>query len=263
MPLKISMVLFSETPAFSVKDLQFALSSNWPDVANVSDISEQEGTLSFRLDTADVVIGMVPAPIPWSDLEGPCATSVLWPDAASVIQGHKSHAIVTVHGELPAVALSTLLTQATAALMASTPASLGVFWTNAALVVPKNLFADFAVEVMPLCPPLPIWIDYRVGWTESKSRSAGFTTGLVELGLMELEAQGATESPAELQKRFEAIAQYLLENGPVIEDGDTIGDCANEKIRIVYSTSAFGVKGTVMRLVYESNSGEKPWWQLW
>lgn len=263
MPLQISMILFSEPPVFSVEGLTAALTTSWPDLSNISEISEQDGTLSFRLDAADVVIGTIPAPIPWSDLEGPCATSILWPEATSVVREHKSHAIVTVRGELLPVPLSTLLTQVTAALMASMPASLGVFWTNAALVVPKNLFTDFAVEVMPLGPPLSIWIDYRVGWNENKSLSAGFTTGLVKLGLMELESQAATESPAELKKRFEAIAQYLLENGLVIKDGDTIGESASEKIRIVHSKSAFGAKDTVMRLVYESDSGKKPWWKPW
>ncbi len=254
MPLQMSMILFNETPVFSIEALQASLSANWPELAQVSDISEQEGTLSFRLETADIVIGVMPAPIPWSDLEGPCASSRLWPDAASAVREHKSHAVVTVSGELLPVPLSTLLTQVTAALMASTPASIGVFWTNATLLVPQSLFADFAVEVMPSAPPLAIWIDCRVGWLEGTSLSAGFTTGLAELGLMELEAHGATESPAELKKRFDAIAEYLLENGPVIKDGDTIGESASEKIRIVYSNSIFGAKDEVMRLVYEAGS---------
>lgn len=261
MSMQISMILFGGMPDLSAKELEQALSSNWPDLPSNSDVAEQDNTLSFRLGTADVVIGTMPAAIPWSDLEGPCSTSILWPDAASVIREHESHAIVTVRGELSPIELSTLLTQATAASMASSPQSLGVFWTNAALVVPKDLFFDFAVQVMPHGPPLPIWVDCRVGWNESKSLSTGFTTGLVELGLMELEALDATEPPAELKKRFEAIAGYLLENGPIIKNGDTVGESADEKIRIVHSNSAFGIRGTVMRLAYESARATRPWWK--
>lgn len=263
MPLQISMILFSETPVFAVEDWAAAVAANWPDLPVISDISEQNDTLSFRLDAADIAIGIMPAPIPWSDLEGPCATSVLWPDATSVVREHRSHAIVTVRGELLPVPLSTLLTQVTSALMTSMPASLGVFWTNAALLVPDKLFTAFAIDVMPHGPPLPIWIDCRVGWNEDNSHSEGFTTGLVELGLMELETQDATEQPVELKKRLEATAQYLLENGLVIKDGDTIGESAREKIRVIYSQSAFGAKDTVMRLVYESDSVKKPWWKPW
>ena len=263
MSLQISMVIFQEEPELSAKGLLEALSTNWPDLPTATDVAVRDNTLSLRLGTSDVAIGTMPVPIPWSDLEGPCATSILWRDAAAAVQGHKSHAIVTVSGELSPGALSTLLTQITAGVLASSSQSLGVFWTNAVMVVPKNLFFDFAVKILPLGPPLPIWVDCRVGWTDdSKTTSAGFTNGLAALGLMELEAARATEPPSELRKRFEAVARYLLENGPVIKDGDTLGESEQEKIRVVHSSSAFGLKGSVMRLSYEPTK-RKSWWKPW
>jgi hypothetical protein len=102
---------------------------------------------------------------------------------------------------------------------------------------------------------------FAVGRDTAKS-SSGFTTGMAALGHMEFEAQGAPEPPGELRKRFEALAGYVLEHGPVIEDGDTIGEDANERIRVVFSDSAFGHEGKVMRLEYERPSPQKPWW-LW
>jgi hypothetical protein len=260
MPFQMSMVLFREAPRLSATELQSALANHWPDLPVATEVSEQGIALSLRIGAADVVIGKMPAPVPWSDLEGPCATSVLWPDAEAAIRGHTNHAIVTVNGELSPVELSTLLTQTTAALMVSSPESIGVFWTNATMVVPKDLFFSFATEVLPLGPPLLIWVDCRVGWAESETISAGFTTGLAELGLMELETQTATEAPSELRKRFEAIAGYLLENGPVIGDGDSLGDSEAEKIRVVYTDSKFGAKGPVMNLCYEPATPKKSWW---
>lgn len=263
MPLQMSMVLFRDTPAFAVQEIQTFLASHWPELGPVSDIVEDDMTLSMSLPTADVAIGMMPIPVPASDLDEPCATSILWPDARTIVPGHLSHAIVTVHGELAPVALSTLLTQVTAALMASTESALGVFWTNATLLVPKDLFIDFAVEVLPAEPPLPIWVDYRVGWNEDRTTSAGFTKGMAALGHMELEARAANESPAELRKRFEAVTGYLLENGPVIDDRDTVGENAHEKIRVVYGDSAYGGKQQVMQLVYATEAKKMRRWKLW
>lgn len=263
MSLQISMIFFNEAPVYPVKALQAFLSSRWPDLSAMSDVSEEENTLAFNLGSAEVVIGTMPAPVPWSDLDGPCATSILWPAAAPVLQSHTHHAIVTVRGELNPVALATVLTQVTAAVMATTPGTPGVFWTNAALIVPKDMFIEFATDIMPMGPPLTIWVDSRVGWTEVDAFSSGFTTGLAELGLMELEAQNATEPPAALRERFEGIACYLLENGQVISDGDTLGESAAEKIRVVYGPSAFGIEGTVMRLVYETMPAKKSWWKPW
>lgn len=263
MSLQISMVLFDETPVFSMEALAAAFTSNWPDLPPVTDMAEQDNILSFRLGEADIAILTAPVPVPWSDLEGPCATSILWPDATASVGAHKSHAIVTVRGELDPIAIATLLTQVSAALMAATPSALGVFWTNATLVVPKNLFIDFAVDVLPLGPPLAIWVDYRVGPTDNEGVSRGFTTGLAELGLMELEAQAAPESPSELRKRFEGISGYLLEHGLVIQDGDTLGESATEKIRVLFSPSSFGNKDQVMQLVYEPVAEKKSWWKPW
>ena len=203
----------------------------------------------------------MPAPIPWVDFEGPCSTSYLWPNALTEAKEHTIHAIVTVMGELPPVQLSTLLTQVCAAVMTALPQAIGVFWNNAVMVVPKGLFCDFATSILPKGPPIPVWVDFRVGWSESGKTSAGFTTGLAALGLMELETQDATEPPSELRQRFESIAQYLLDNGPVIGDGNTVGNSATEQIRVTYSPSSFGAKGQVMRLTYERNQKNRSWWR--
>ena len=50
----------------------------------------------------------------------------------------------------------------------------------------------------------------------------------------------------------------MVENGPVIKDGDTVGEDANERIKVVYAKSAFGHEGRVMRLEY-GPAGRKGW----
>lgn len=262
MALSISMVMFSDRPQLDVAAIQRDMATKWPNLPAATDADQKGTTLSFRIGSADVIMGVMPAPIPWTDLEGPCATSVLWRDAASTLKNHKSHVIVTVNGELDPIALSTLLTQATASVMATSPTALGVYWGNATLVVPKDVFIDFSVEVLPLGPPLHIWVDFRVG-NDGERTSAGFTTGMAALGHMEFESQNAAEPPSELRERFLALANYVIENGPVINDGDTVGEDANERIRVLHADSAFGHKTKVMRLVYEKSSPAKPWWKLW
>jgi hypothetical protein len=41
---------------------------------------------------------------------------------------------------------------------------------------------------------------------------------------------------------------YLLENGPVLKHGETIGMSAEQQIRISHSASSFGHHGKVIRL---------------
>lgn len=262
MTVAISMVTFSSEPAFSSAELQQFLTSKWPEVPTPSDVEEKDGTLMFQVGNDLVIYATMPAPIPWSDLEGPCSTSIMWPDAEKDLKQHKFHVIVTVNSESEPVEVMTLLTQATAALMATSESSQGVLWGNAMLLVRKDVFIDFATDVMPEELPLHIWIDFRVGQDGPRS-SGGFTTGMTALGHMEFEAKQTPEPPSELRDRFMGLAGYVLENGPVINDGDTIGQDVNERIRVVYSDSEFGHEGQVMRLVYEQESSAKPWWKFW
>jgi hypothetical protein len=215
------------------------------------------GGISFGVGQAHVVAVKMPAPIPWSDLEGPCATGVLWDDAVSEVKRHQSHVIITVIGSADAVASSVLLTQATVSLMAATQA-MGVYWCNASMLVPRDLFTDVAMEVMPFGPPLLIWVDFRVGKDEGRT-SSGFTTGMHALDHREFTAKGVKEPPDELRNRLIGLCEYVISNGPVINDGCTVGQDRHEKIRVVYGESDFGHENEVIKLVYEQESPELPW----
>lgn len=251
MPHLMSMVLFSGTPRLDGADIRRDLAKNWPALPASADVEEtKDNTLAFRLGDADVIIAVMSAPVPWSDLEGPCATSILWPDAAAALEPHKTHAIVVVTGEADPVALSKLLTQATASVMATSPEALGVYWCNALLVVPKEMFIDFAVEVLPTELPLPIWVDFRV-MQDGPETCMGFTTGMGSLGHMEFETSGAPAAPRALYDQLVNLAYYVLENGPVLQHGHTVGQDEHDRaIRIVHGASLVGHEGEVIRLEY-------------
>lgn len=46
---------------------------------------------------------------------------------------------------------------------------------------------------------------------------------------MEFEAKSTSEPVDGLRERFRSLANYVLDNGPVIRDGDTIGENAAER----------------------------------
>lgn len=262
MAIGISMIMLTADAPIHAANVQRQLAENWPNLPTATEVEEKDKTLSFLLGESSVIMAKMPAPIPWADLEGPCATSILWRNAMEEVEKHKIHWIVTASGDLNPLELSTLLTQATAAAMGACSSAIGVYWGNATLIVPKSMFIDFAKDVLPHEPPLHVWVDFRVG-RDSKKSCSGFTAGMKALGHMEFETQNSPEPPGELRERLLGLAGYLLENGPVIRDGDTVGEDAEERIRVVYSDSTFGHKSKVMRLVYENASSQKPWWKLW
>ena len=261
MSISIAFVALGDKPQLSSAEIQRDLKTTWPSLPALGKPEKKDNTLAFSVGEAQVICGLMPAPIPWSDLQGPCATSWLWPEAASVLKQHKNHLIVTVMGDENPLNRAKLLSMATASILATCPQAVGVYWGEATLVISPKLFREFATQMLPGGLPLYIWIDFRVGRNE-KGGCSGFTTGLKALGHMELETLNSPEPPGELRERFFGLACYLIENGPVIRDGDTVGEDANEKIKVTYSPSAFGHEGRVMRLDY-SNARGKPWWKFW
>ncbi len=262
MSVIVSFVLLSKPAKLLAGDIGRFLSANWQDLPAVSGVEEGESTLLFDIGSTKIALMFMDQPFPWSDLEGPCATSVLWKDAQASLQDHRAHIIISALGELTAIGQATLLTQVTAAVLGACDSALGVYWGNAALIVPKPIFIDFAVEVLPSGPPLHIWVDFRVG-TGENGGSVGFTTGMSGLGHREIEAIDAPEAPGALRDRLTALCGYLLENGPVIHDGNTVGADADEKIRVVFAESRFGAQSEVMLLEYEGRTSKKPKWKFW
>lgn len=109
----------------------------------LQNVQRQDNTLSFKLGSAEVILGLMPGPIPWEDLEDPCKTSRLWPDATQVLRPHAAHLVVSVRGDLDPLMRIVRLTQVTAAVIANIP-TLGVFWYDSRLVVPPQLFNQMA-----------------------------------------------------------------------------------------------------------------------
>jgi hypothetical protein len=261
MGLSMAMIALAPKPQLSGTAIQRHLAATWPALPRASDLQKKDNTLSFDVGNQMVIMGLMPAPIPWSDLEGPCATSWLWPDAASVLKGHKNHLVVTVSSESGAVERAAMLSMVTAAILKTCPQAIGVFWGLSSLVISPPVFCEFAEQMLPDGLPLYIWVDFRLVKNE-QGRVAGFTQGMEQLGHTEFEALDSPETPEGLRERLFGLAAYVLTNGPVIKDGDTIGEDANEKIRVIHSDSAYGNKNKVMRLDYSSSSS-KPWWKVW
>jgi hypothetical protein len=149
------------------------------------------------------------------------------------------------------------LTRVTASVLEGCEGALGVYWGDAAMLVRRDIFRTLAVDTLPEAP-LMLWVDFRVGRGED-GKSAGFTTGMTALGLMELESDASTDSPEDFRDRLMAIAGYLVANGLVIQNGHTLGATEEEKIRVVYGKSSFGHEDAVMRLEYEAP--KKSFWK--
>lgn len=262
MSVSIAMVPIHEGGLLLAPAIEKELRELWPSAPEFdkgsdfdADASDSD-VIGFSTDDVHIFFAPMPAPIPSDDIEAVLEATYLWPDAEQELRGHTSHVIVTVMTELPDIERLRILTVATAALVATCEQAPGVFWCDAFMFVSGELFIEFAKAVMPDTIPLLLWVNFRVG-EGPPGKTVGCTKGLQSLGHMELETINSPEPFDELRDRLIGLADYLLENGPVIRDGDTVGESANERIKVVYSDSEFGNEEKVMQLDYEGASPKK------
>lgn len=257
MTVKLSMPLFDGEPALDADALVRAFDALRGANERRIDVTADDRTLSFRLDGLDVVVGVMAASIPWTDLEAPCASTRLWPNAAEAVRTHRWHALVCVGGDAAPVELMTTLTRATCIVLGAAPSALGVFWPSASLLVSKALFVNFAQKMLPEHLPLELWISIQVA-RNADGTTRGFSEGLAAFDLPDFESLAATDPPIELRDRLMSLGSYLIENGDVIHDGHTVGADEHEHVRVVEADSSFGLERRVLRLIYETAGADGP-----
>jgi hypothetical protein len=114
-----------------------------------------------------------------------------------------------------------------------------------------KLFVEMAEKTKsPEAPPLYLWVDYRV-FRNDDGTSGMFTTGLAAIGFMEIEIPSAPMKPGELREWAVNISYYLVDKGPVLRDGNTIGVTKEAMFRIRHVPSSHGAPGPVMRFAVE------------
>jgi hypothetical protein len=95
--------------------------------------------------------------------------------------------------------------------------------------------------------PLYLWIDFRV-IPASHGKWTLFTTGMGALGFLEIEVVETPRGPKEVVGFAFNIAHYLLDHGPILKHGDTIGLSATQKVGVTHTQSILEQRGKVYRL---------------
>jgi hypothetical protein len=187
-------------------------------------------TVTFRMEDDEALVALMDLPVPWSDLEGPVANA-LWSKAKEVCLKHKAHLVVALRGETEDLVGQHLrLTDLVAAAVAETNAT-AVYWGAARLVHPGGVFRELATLAERNALPLHLWIDVQVWRTEGGGRMI-VTNGLKEFGLPEIEGASGSLQPKVLRDKVFNTAHYLLDQGTVPKDGETIGFDPQERIPV-------------------------------
>lgn len=207
--------------------------------------------VTFVAEGRTILFGHMPMPIPAGDIDPACEYSWMWPDAAAGMKGHRSHAVVASLPAGDAVAEAHAVSRLIAAVCRADDGdgAAGVYWGNGGQVHMPDIFVDMVQALSEDGGlPSPLWIGVGISGASETGPFSLSTRGLRAFGHQEFEILDSRRGVGGLRVRIYDIISYILRAGPVLKHGDTLGDTADERLRVEHATSRFRAGEPVIRL---------------
>ncbi len=241
----LGMVIIQDENSFDLNAFQKDFKNNYPEI--IEDPGGDSGAYAFKIDGELVMVGHMPIPIPYGDLEGTAKYAYNWETVLDDIKNHKSHLIVSVaNGGEDQVKRFKIFTQIICTLLRITN-SLGVYKGNQSLLISKDAYLDEASLMTDDFLPLNLWIYF--GYRVTDKGNCSYTYGLKEFDKIEMEIIDSSKSIEDVSNFLFNMTHYVLDSDVTFKDGQTCGISADEVIPITFSKGKF-VEGKTFKLAY-------------
>jgi hypothetical protein len=240
----LAMPMFNGTDSYDLEAVVADLKNYWK--VEISDISGDGQTATMNINGVLVALASMPAPIPTKEIENIAPHNYLWKTALEDCKAHQCHAIVTVLSskDVPVLERYKILTQLNASVL-RTSKGIGIYQGTQTLLFSKEIYLDFANFLLEDQLPIQLWI--YIGLVGSEAGSSIYTFGLKDFNKMELEVLDSTMEKMDLYDLLLAIVGYVVEQDMILQDGETIGFSAKQKIKITASKGKF-LEGETLKL---------------
>ncbi|HEV3309075.1 MAG TPA: DUF4261 domain-containing protein [Chloroflexota bacterium] len=211
---------------------------------NIIAVNHGERTVGF--------LAHMPAPVPNREAEENAAGNFLWPNGRDEVSKHRSHVIVTSIGgadDLTPVQ-SALVVSRLALVALKLFDGIGVYWGNACVSNSRGVFEDFCENISEEHVPVPVWLRFQAV-RASDGEIGLYTLGMPQFGLMDIEVDRCRMDAQALFEYVCNIAHYLIQRGPVIADGNTVGGSETERILVRHLPSMIDKGRLVYKIVFE------------
>ena len=206
-----------------------------------------ENLVSLRVGGGTAMVSLMDRPIPNQELQSVCRFAWYWRAACDTVKDHKAHALVILMGTgLSRLDSALLQTKIVAAVIEESNAVASYWGVN---LQPRDVFLKGSGRASAGSLPVALWVNYRMS-REATGNFTLSTRGLKEFGLMEIETKDAPMPGLDLFDLVLGASQYLISKGPVIKDGDTIGQSPKQRIRVRHADSFWNVGEKVYRIEF-------------
>lgn len=215
------------------------------------EVREESIVSVTRGDDIVGVLGHMAMPIPGGEAEDSADGNFLWPEGKEAAVRHRSHVIVTSIGAEEQTPIQSAMTVSRLALVAlKLFDGLGVYWGDASVSNSRENFEYYCEDMSVEHPPVPMWLRFQL--IDAGNEELGiYTLGMQQFGLMNLEVDRCKLDVGSLFDFVSNIALYLIQSGPVIKDGNTVGGSEDERILVRHQASMIDEDRTVYKIIFE------------
>ncbi len=207
-----------------------------------------------------VVVATIDAPfpeLPVADGTWEAAFYNTWPAARKALKKHKAHIIVSALGgpaDFAGCLEAARKTTFVAAVTAGIAPTVGVLWNTGETATPPERFQAAANGLAQGQWPLDVWVG--MSFFQGVPNDGRPTLGMCTKGLMEFVGREIEFRPCHIPQqtiaeRVLGAASYLLSQGLVLNDGDTLGVSESERIRITYADGGARPSIPILQLAFE------------
>lgn len=209
------------------------------------EVNDRNGIV-VKTDGAVVIVRLIASPLPKGQIDDLCGSAWYWENACEATAKHQAQAVVGVMGtSLDKLDARLLLTDAVVAMMDDN--AIASYWLSS--LQSRDSFVRQATPMSRESPPVWLWVNFRISNDIQKGFSLS-TSGMDQFDLREIEAKDVMRPGREVFSLLHGMAQYLISNGPIIKDGETIGDSPRENIQVRQGPSYWRDGLTVYRVTW-------------
>ena len=225
------------------------LKEDWKITLNLGEENKEKDMLVGNIDDIMVAVALMPAPIPDNEAVESAKTNYRWKDAIKIAEEaeeHKAHILVSLLGEPNLVDGAKLYTKIISALTKQENCTgINVLGT----VLNPDMYRDFT-EYYVENDMFPVENMIFIGLYASEDEKINaYTYGMEAFGKKEMEIIASSQSPEDVYYFLQGIADYVITSDVILQDGETIGFSAEQKIPISQS-KGIAVNGTTLKLAY-------------
>ncbi|HRI60568.1 MAG TPA: DUF4261 domain-containing protein [Saprospiraceae bacterium] len=241
-----TVLLNNKTP-LDAKVLLAALKKDWKLKTDSANIAEK--TIVFTgPGAATVMIAFLDYPVPSGEIATAARISWLWKNGADEALRHQSQAVISVIGmESKSLDLHKLFTSVAGGVLENTNAS-GIYMADQYLLLSKGFYTS-AARNMRDNQTIPVYCWVYFGMTQDKELNSGYTWGLQEFGLTEMEIVQSKQPLADVHAVLYDAASTVLQYNLQLQDGQTLTTIEGQKLPVKRSKAVYQ-EGETLKIEY-------------